>query len=300
MSVSFSGQDLFNWYQKAQQQAIAFDIPSFEVDWLVQELTNLDRLSLRTSSYRHQAKIKSIVSLAELEQLWQQRREDRRPVQYLVGQCHWRNFRLKVTPDVLIPRPETEIIIDIVAEITEQNPQLKQGNWLDLGTGSGAIAIGLAEILPSAQIYAIDKSNSALQIAQENAQTLGYQEKIKFYHGSWFSPLKQLSLKFSGIVSNPPYIPSQSLIQLQPEVAQHEPKIALDGGDDGLEEIRHLIKYAPDFLQNGGVLIMEMMQGQAQPIKNLLQKQGSYTRIETYSDLAQISRFIVAFSEKNT
>ena len=300
MSVSFSGQDLFNWYQKAQQQAIAFDIPSFEVDWLVQELTNLDRLSLRTSSYRHQAKIKSIVSLAELEQLWRQRKEDRCPVQYLVGQCHWRNFTLKVTPDVLIPRPETEIIIDIVAEITEQNPQLKQGNWLDLGTGSGAIAIGLAEILPSAQIYAIDKSNSALQIAQENAQTLGYQEKIKFYHGSWFRPLEQLGLKFSGIVSNPPYIPSHSVIQLQPEVAQHEPKIALDGGDDGLEEIRHLIKYAPDFLQNGGVLIMEMMQGQAQPIKNLLQKQGSYTRIETSSDLAQISRFIVAFSEKNT
>ncbi len=294
MLIKFSGLDLFNWYQQAKKEAIAFNIPVTELDWLLQELTDLDSLSLRTNNYLEQLEINSLVSLAKLKQLWQKRLKNRCPVQYLVEKCYWRNFTLKVTPDVLIPRPETEIIIDIVAEITNQHPQLKKGNWLDLGTGSGAIAIGLAEILPEINIYAVDKSKAALNIAQENAQILGYQERIKFYHGLWFTPLQGLDLKFSGIVSNPPYIPSSLISQLQPEVANHEPKMALDGGNDGLNDIRHLIKHGSDFLQDSGILLLEIMQGQEQQVINLLRDKKEYNNIHSYQDLANIYRFILA------
>lgn len=299
MVVKFSGQDLFNWYQQAQQEAIQFNIPLQEIDWLLQELTDLDSLSLRTSNYLKRLEINSSVTLSQLKQLWQKRVQKRCPVQYLVSKCHWRNFTIKVTPDVLIPRPETEIIIDIVAEITEKNPEFKRGNWLDLGTGSGAIAFGLAEILPDSKIYAIDKSESALKIAQENAQILGYQQRIKFYHGSWFTPLQGLNLQFTGIVANPPYIPSALISQLQPEVANHEPNMALDGGDDGLREIRALITDSLAFLEDSGVLLLEIMEGQEQQIIDLLRKQKQYHNIQAYQDLAKIPRFILTQKSSN-
>lgn len=293
-----SGQDLFIWYQQAQKEAIAFDVDQLELDWLLQELTDLDSLSLRTKNYINQAKINSSVNLTELDELWQKRIKNRCPVQYLVGKCHWRNFIFKVTKDVLIPRPETEIIIDIIAEFVKKNSDFNQGNWLDLGTGSGAIAIGLADILSHAKIYAIDKSNSALKIAQENAINLGYQKQIKFIQGSWFTPLEKSNLKFQGIVSNPPYIPSNLVLNLQPEVANHEPKIALDGGKNGLKDIQILINKAPEYLIDKGILLLEIMQGQAEIIKHLLSQNGNYINIKSHQDLAQIDRFI--FAQKKT
>lgn len=290
----FSGQDLYFWYQQAQHMAIASNIPLFDLDWLVQEVTELNSLDLRTKSYLQRVEIKSSVSLVELEQLWQKRVNNNCPVQYLIRKCHWRNFTFKVTPDVLIPRHETELIIDIVSDIVKSNPHLAQGNWLDLGTGSGAIAIGLAAILPSAVIYAVDKSQLAVDIAVENMINLGYEKRITFYCGSWFSPLEKFKFKFRGIVSNPPYIPSELVKNLQPEVVNHEPKMALDGGNDGLKEIRHLVNNAPKFLHNQGILLLEIMQGQSELVKNLLAENGNYTNIKIYQDLAQIDRFILA------
>jgi release factor glutamine methyltransferase len=287
---------LAQWYKKAKQQAIAFKIPLNEIDWLLQELTNLDLLSLRLLSFLEQKKIESKVNLTELDELWQLRLRENYPVQYLVGKTYWRNFSLKVSPDVLIPRPETECIIDIVLALIDNPPNsyLREGNWVDLGTGSGAIALGLASILPKASIYAVDLSEKALAMAQENALNLGYGERIKFYQGYWLNPLASLKGKVSGMVSNPPYIPSELVPQLQVEVSKHEPHLALDGGRDGLNAIRYLAESAPQYLVNGGVWLVEMMAGQAEFVSRILEDLGCYRNIKICKDLTGIERFVLA------
>ena len=288
-----SGQKLLKWYQKAQQEANKAKINLIEIELLITELTQLDSLTLKLKTYQNKTQINSKVSLKELEKIWQLRREKRCPIQYLIGECHWRNFRLKVTPDVLIPRPETELIIDLAQEIAQENPHFLQGKLLDLGTGSGAIALGLAEIFPEAQIYAIDRSEKALEIAQENALKHDLQTRINFSHGSWFDPVKEQKKSFSMIISNPPYIPSELILQLQPEVVNHEPKIALDGGQDGLDDIRHLIKSAPDYLIEGGFMLLEIMAGQGEQVKQLFEDNGNYINVNIHLDLAGCDRFVV-------
>ncbi|WP_373479602.1 peptide chain release factor N(5)-glutamine methyltransferase [Geminocystis sp.] len=294
MSILISSEVLLNWYQQAKKKLIIEDISLFELEYLLTELTELTSLDLRLNYSSQKTYINSKISLAELQNLWYLRVKKRCPIQYLIGECHWRNFTLKVTPDVLIPRPETELMIDLALQLTLKYPPLQSANWLDLGTGSGAIAIGLADVLPLATIYAVDKSEKALKIAQENTINLGYKSRIKFYHGSWFNPINELKNSFSVIISNPPYIPSKMVLELQPEVVNYEPKIALDGGEDGLNEIRYLIKNAPHFLKNNSFLLLEIMANQDDIVKDLLTKNGSYTNINTYKDLEGIDRFVMA------
>lgn len=297
MFYNISGKELSHWRLTAKKQALTFNISTEEVDLLIEEFTNLDRLNLRLNSFENKAIIESNKTLIELKKLWQLRLEKQIPLQYLIGKCHWRNFTLTVSPDVLIPRPETELMIDLVQDAIKNssNPCLNIGDWVDLGTGSGAIAIGLAESLTNATIHAIDISEKALNIAQKNALNLGYKERIKFYQGSWFSPLKNLENKISGIVSNPPYIPSNLVPSLQPEVAKHEPHLALDGGEDGLDSIRYLVKNAPLYLVSGGVLLIEMMFDQAKTVEKMLKEQGNYINIKVCQDLTGIERFIIGF-----
>jgi release factor glutamine methyltransferase len=232
-----------------------------------------------------------------LSQLWHQRQRDKVPVQYLAGVTPWRHFSLKVSPAVLIPRPETEYLIDLAVAAVKNSPipNLASGHWADLGTGSGAIALGLAEVLRAATIHAVDYSADALAIAQENAQQLGFTQRIQFYQGTWFEPLDALKGQFSGIISNPPYIPSSLVQELQPEVRDHEPHLALDGGCDGLDCIRHLIASSPNYLRPGGVWLIEMMAGQADTVAQLLHNQGSYRDIQIIPDLAGIDRFALAY-----
>jgi release factor glutamine methyltransferase len=293
--AAVSGQELWLWYLQAKQQAIASHLSPTEVDWLLQEVAGLSRLELRLETFQMRSSIALKLPLAELEQLWQRRLEEHLPVQYLVGVTPWRYFQLQVSPDVLIPRPETEYLIDLVAQAIREHPELMMGNWVDLGTGSGAIAIGLADLLTKAQVYAVDTSYAALQIAQKNAQNLGFTDRIKFVKGEWWQPLETLRGQFSGMISNPPYIPTSLIPQLQPEVAKHEPHLALDGGVDGLDCIRHLVKTAPDYLISGGIWLIEMMAGQAETVQKLLQEQGNYYNIKIYQDLAGIERFALAY-----
>lgn len=289
---------LLNWYQRAKQETIINDIPLFELEYFLTELTTLNKLNLKLNNFSDDLQIKSKISFEEIQKLWSLRLEKRCPIQYLIGECHWRNFTLKVTPDVLIPRPETELMIDRALQLTREYPHLKTGNWLDLGTGSGAIAIALAEVFPEATIYAVDKSEKALKIAQENAFKLGFSERIKFYHGSWFNPLHGLKKSFSGIISNPPYIPSKMVLELQPEVVNHEPKIALDGGEDGLNDIRELINNASDYLISNGFFLLEIMAGQGKIVKDLLLKNGQYFNVQIEKDLANLERISIAQSYK--
>lgn len=286
--------NFWEWYDRQIVAANQNDVSVYELDWLILRTTNLDKLDLRLRSPYIAQKISPEI-LINLDQLWQKRIRDRIPVQYLTGSVTWRNLELQVTPAVLIPRPETELIIDIIAENC-QAPIYQQGIWVDLGTGSGAIAIGLAQHFAAtkAKILAIDYSPSALEIAQLNA--LNNSQKIDFHHGNWFEPLAKLNLKnkLTGLVSNPPYIPSIQVLNLQPEVTNHEPHLALDGGDDGLNAIHELVNTAPTYLISGGFWIIEMMAGQAEIVRSLLIANGNYTNIHIHQDYAGIERFISA------
>ncbi|MEB3190619.1 MAG: peptide chain release factor N(5)-glutamine methyltransferase [Snowella sp.] len=294
MMVWVGGQALADWRKQAQAEAIAAQIAPEEVDWLLQQCTDLDKLSLRLGTFADQDKIFCTYSLMVLSQIWQKRCLERCPIQYLVGAAPWRHFLLQVSPSVLIPRPETELLIDLVLDQIRHYPELATGNWVDLGTGSGAIALGLASVLPQSNIYAVDQSADALAIAVRNAQKYDLADRIQFYQGSWWQPLTTLRGKIAGMVSNPPYIPSSDLAGLQPEVAHHEPRLALDGGEDGLTAIRYLINTAPAYLQSQGLWLIEMMAGQAPQVATLLKEQGSYDAIQIFKDLAGIERFALA------
>ena len=290
-----SGLDLWQWVNQAKAEARSSDIPLAEIDWLLQELAGLDRLALRLESFKDLPKIELKLSLSELAQLWQRRLQERVPVQYLTGVAHWRHFSLKVTPAVLIPRPETELLIDLAVEAVKSYGVNPKSHWVDLGTGSGAIAIGLACALTNARVYAVDCSSEALAVARLNAENLGFGSRVNFYQGLWWEPLAFLKGQVSGMVSNPPYIPSSTVLTLQPEVVRHEPHLALDGGFDGLDCIRHLVETAPDYLESGGVWLVEMMAGQAEAVADMLESHGSYGKVQIFSDLAGIDRFALAY-----
>ncbi|MBD2386734.1 peptide chain release factor N(5)-glutamine methyltransferase [Cylindrospermum sp. FACHB-282] len=293
-----SGLQLWQWRHRAILAAGATDVPLVEVDWLLQEVAGLDRLALRLESFKDWPQMQMDLSLEELDHLWQRRLNDRLPVQYIAGVTPWRWFKIAVSRAVLIPRPETEYLIDLAVAVAARDgakEPLRSGHWADLGTGSGAIALGLADALPEATIHAVDYSPEALAIAQANAQNLGLAEGIRFYQGSWWEPLSSLKGQFSGMVSNPPYIPTSTLPTLQPEVFNHEPHLALDGGADGLDCIRHLIAISPNYLRPGGVWLIEMMAGQAEAVRELLEAQGSYCNISIHADLAGIERFALAY-----
>jgi release factor glutamine methyltransferase len=202
---------------------------------------------------------------------------------------------LQVSPAVLIPRPETEILIDLVVAASEQIVRSSYPQqWADLGTGSGAIAIGLARALPNAIIHAVDTSPAALAVARQNVQAQRLSARIHLYQGSWLTPLVALKGQLTGIVSNPPYIPTEIIADLQPEVVGHEPHLALDGGTDGLGCLREIIATAPDYLTPSGILLLEMMQGQSEAVKQLLETNGAYTHIQIHPDLSGIQRFASA------
>jgi release factor glutamine methyltransferase len=294
------GIALWQWRTQAlqrirqQPQEIQVNLQA-ELDILIQHFSELDRLALRLETYKTQPQINLTQPLEYLEQLWQRRLNEQVPLQYLLEKAYWRGLRLKVSPAVLIPRPETEEIIELAIAASQNFSNLTQPqHWADLGSGSGAIAIGLALAMPEIMVHAVDTSSAALEVATENVQTQGLANRIKLYQGSWLGPLFHLRGQLSGIVSNPPYIPTALIAQLQPEVRQHEPQLALDGGEDGLDAIRQIIATAPDYLHSGGVLLMELMQGQSKQVEALLAEQGSYIQIQSYVDLSGTQRFVLS------
>jgi release factor glutamine methyltransferase len=287
-----TGKELWEWRRWARETAKSYDVSERDLDWLLQSVANLDRLTLRLESIEAEQSIEISMPLDRLSVLWLDRVRDRQPVQYLVSKTFWRDFELVVSPAVLIPRPETESIIDIA--LAASNSAQQQGIWVDLGTGSGAIAIGLARVLPNIQIYAVDLSTEALTIAEVNVRQLNLLERIELSQSSWWSSLGHLKGKVATMISNPPYIPAQEVFLLQPEVANHEPHLALDGGFDGLEAIRLLVNTAPEYLQPGGMWLIEIMAGQGQDVTDLLVEQGSYVDIKIIDDLAGLDRFVLA------
>ncbi|MDX1977421.1 MAG: peptide chain release factor N(5)-glutamine methyltransferase [Pseudanabaenaceae cyanobacterium bins.68] len=281
--------DFSQWYAQARQQARQAEVDIFELEWLAFVVLGGDRLALRLGNICPHPD-----QLQALDQLWQRRLHEQSPVQYLAGRSYWRDLELNVAPGVLIPRPETELIIDLVQQW--RSPSFGREIWLDLGTGSGVLAIALAQALPHADIHAIDLSPQALAIAQANGRKYGLDQRITWHQGNWFEPISHLQGQISGMVSNPPYIPTRMIAELAPQVAKHEPRLALDGGEDGLVAIAHLVTQAPLYLAPGALWLIEVMAGQAEQVCALLATQGSYTQIKVHLDQAGLPRFVAAIT----
>lgn len=223
-----------------------------------------------------------------------ERRTRREPLQYITGKQEFWGLDFLVTPDVLIPRPETELVIETtLAVVPDRNKPL---TIVDACTGSGCIAVSLAKELTDARIFATDTSAKALKVARENARSHGVAYRIRFLEGDLFEPLEELDIggQVDIIVSNPPYIASGDRTALQPEVRDHEPSMALFAGPDGTEVHRKIIEQAPRLLNSNGRLIMEMGLGQAGTLRRIIRDTRAYDSPRVLKDLAGIERVIEA------
>jgi release factor glutamine methyltransferase len=216
------------------------------------------------------------------------RRAAREPASQILG---WREFwslRFVVTADVLTPRPDSETVIEAtLAAIADRQAGLR---LLDLGTGSGCLALALLSQLPNATAVAVDISPAALAIAADNAARLGLGERIECRLGNWTDGLAG---RFDVVVANPPYIRQADLASLPPEVREHEPRLALDGGSDGLDAYRSILGGLGRLVHSGTALIFEVGMGQAAAVAQMLEKKG-FSRIERHRDLAGIERAVGA------
>ena len=249
------------------------------------------------------------------------RREAREPIAYILGAKEFWSLSLAVSRDVLIPRPETETLVEAVLEKISsefrvprseferassrltagsvnpkpetRNPKLR---IVDLGTGCGAIALALATEIPLGRVYALDRSRAALRIASRNATALGLAGRVHFLAGDLFEPLRTArgGGGFDLIVSNPPYIPSGALALLPPEIAAYEPLEALDGGPDGLRFHRRIIEEAPGYLRAGAWLALEVGDGQLSAVVELIRKGDGFGPPEVKKDLAGHDRVVLA------
>jgi len=213
------------------------------------------------------------------------------PLAYLIKEKEFWSHSFLIQKNVLIPRPETELIIETVLSLTDN----RKGQLADLGTGSGNIALSLARELPDFKITATDISRAALRTAQANARRMS-QPNVRFVRGAWFKPLKVLGLEGSldFIVSNPPYVSVGEWVGLQKEIKEHEPKSALVSGKNGLEDISIIIRESPVFLKPGGYLVMEIGFRQREKVLSLFGE--GWGRFDCLSDLSGIPRVVVAQS----
>lgn len=220
------------------------------------------------------------------------RRINREPVAYILGHKEFWSLNLLVTRDVLIPRPETECLVEKSLEILALDANMKSKLILELGTGCGAIIIALASENSRHAYWAGDVSLDAIRIARQNALQNNLDVKIQFFSGNWFAPLNSQTGVFDLIVSNPPYIKSGELLQLQPEIHAYEPVQALDGAADGLQCLRHIIRSAYGFLKPGGALILEFGHDQKAAVKQIIDECGEYERVCFYQDYGGYDRIV--------
>lgn len=207
------------------------------------------------------------------------------PLAYLVGEREFHGLRLVVTPDVLVPRPDTEVLVDWALDLLQGHTAPRV---LDLGTGSGAIAIALAHCRGDARVTATDIDCAALDVARANAAAHGV--AVRFEQGPWWSPLRDQT--FDLVVSNPPYIPAAELAGLAPEVREHDPRLALDGGVDGLDFYRRLAEELGPRIRSGGRAMLEFGDGQAPEVSALFQGAG-WIVDDVQRDYSGRDRFLV-------
>lgn len=228
------------------------------------------------------------------------RRARREPVAYILGKQEFWSLDFAVTADVLIPRPDTERLVEVALLYLAKLPAAMPLKVADLCTGSGAVAISLATELASAQLYATDISPAALRIAQGNAEAHHVAARLQFFAGDLFDALAQRpELRFDLIVSNPPYVRGDEIVTLAPEVSRWEPRLALAGGADGLDFYRRIVAAAPDYLTADGALAVEIGAAMAADVLAICADTGRYGEIEVIQDYAGKDRVVLAQPRNN-
>lgn len=280
-------QRLLNWITEYFTQK-GVDSPRLSAELLLCHILKLKRIELYTQFDR-------AVQKPDLDALHAlvKRAAEHEPVAYLVGRCEFYSLSLKITPDCLIPRPETELLVERAVLFLRQRsgPQAV----LDLCTGSGCIAAAIAKEVPEAQIVATDICQAALSVAAANIETYQLTERVRLVAGDLFDPvIKGLDAPaFDLIVSNPPYVSAAEYETLDKNVKDYEPRHALLAGQDGLDVYRRIAERAAQFLKPGGALMLEIGCTQAAPVTELLKQTGAFGDIAIKKDLAGHDRIVI-------
>ncbi|MEJ2099225.1 MAG: peptide chain release factor N(5)-glutamine methyltransferase [Desulfobacterales bacterium] len=227
------------------------------------------------------------------------RRLNREPVAYIVGCKEFWSMELEVTTDVLIPRPETECLVERALERLGRESNSKSKSILELGTGSGAVILALASENSRHFYWGTDISVNAVLVARRNAIRHGIETRVYFIVADWLTAFRGQSGLFDLIISNPPYVRSGDLVKLQPEIQAHEPLSALDGAEDGLRCLRKIVQSAHLYLKPAGVLLLEMGADQKAQLKQMINKCGQYENIEFYKDYSGYDRIAAMTKRKN-
>lgn len=255
--------------------------PRLEADLMLAKVLDLPRVKLYTEWERP-------LNSAELQNYREiiLKRVQGWPLAYLTGKKGFLGWDFWITPAVLIPRPETETLVETVADLIRPRTEIR---GIDVGTGSGIIAISLSKLIPQSTWLAIDISKDALQVASTNASNLGVSSQIEFIEGDLLTPLLNTDSKFDLIISNPPYIPGCEINNLQKEVRK-EPVLALDGGKDGLDVYRRLLPQAVALLADDGLIALEHGYDQRAQLEKIMGELGLF--VKGFSDLAGQDRVL--------
>lgn len=256
------------------------DSASFDAQILLGDVLGVDRAYLL--SHREQ-------ELTPQQEAHYQRLVERcaagEPLAYIRGRRSFYDREFTVSPAVLVPRPETELLLEQALAFVRQKPQAVV---VDVGTGSGALAVTLAALAPSSTVYAVDVSPAALEIARRNAQE--HSAPVQFFHGDLLTPFSEQQLHVDLIMANLPYIAHDEMLQLA--VSRHEPHLALDGGADGLDLIRRLLEQAPALLDEGGLILLEISADQGEAVRELGKAAFPHASVEVLNDLAGLNRVV--------
>ncbi len=267
---------------KARLEAVGLTGPVIDARLLVEAAADATRLDIVTDPHR----ALSADQEARLED-YLARRSRREPVSHILGRKGFWKIMLQVTPDVLTPRPDTECVVDAVLKATGEHDRL---SILDLGVGSGAILLAILAERANARGLGVDVSEAALAVARDNAAHLGLAGRFALLRGDWAQGLSDAS--FDIVTANPPYIASEVIETLEPEVRVHEPRLALDGGPDGLEAYRHLAPEILRVLKPSGRFAVEIGHDQRTAVEGLFRAAGAVA-VTTQQDLAGLDRVVI-------
>jgi len=281
LAAEWTIREVLNW-TRGYFKSAGITQPRLEAEILLAHALDVDRLHLyltpdKPLSTDERDRYRTVVK----------ERQNGTPLQHLTGEVSFYGLRFRANESALIPRPETEELLDHALRLA---PRERDIRCLDLGTGSGVIAVCLGRYLPRAQIVAIDISADALLLANENAAMNGADERIEFVQSDWYS---EVTGRFDLIVANPPYVDHEEIAELPSEVRDHEPREALDGGAGGLEQIERLLRAVPEYLTPGGHVLMEIGASQGAQVVQLMTEVG-LSEVSVLADLSGKDRFAVA------
>ena len=267
-------------------KAAGIENPRLDAELLLRHVLGMNQVEYYLS-------VDEVIASDVERRLWPllQRRARREPLTYITSHKEFWSLDFTVTPDVLIPRPETELLVEAALERARSMLESPL-RILDIGTGSGAIAICLAKELREAQISAIDVSSAALRVARENAERHGVADRIRFAQGDLFAAVAEERESFDLILANPPYIRSGDLAELAPEIREWEPIAALDGGADGLDIYRRIVNDCGSYLADEGHLLFEIGDGMAKAVGQMIANAGGFETAALVRDYAGKERVI--------